>query len=264
MLSIFFKWFEHSQVFQPSDHPAKPLPADAPSYREIILTTEDKLNLKAWHFVNPSISKDNRRVVLHAHGNAGDRGSRLGFYQVFDQVGLDCLAFDYRGYGGNPGRPSEEGLYRDMDAAYLWLVAQGYRPENILSFGESLGGGVASDLASRRKVGALILHSTYASIPKLAKELFPFLPVRLFGTIAFDTESKLPRIQCPVLILHSASDTLIKRSHADTNLAAANEPKVLEIIAGDHNEQPYARMDHYTAVLKDFVESLKETASSDL
>ena len=110
-------------------------------------------------------------------------------------TGVNVFVFDYRGYGRSQGRPSEEGTYRDAQAAYQWLRQKGFPGTNIIAFGESLGGGVAAELAVRETVGGLVLQSTFTSIPDMGAELFPWLPVRWLGTIRYDTRSKLPRLQ---------------------------------------------------------------------
>jgi pimeloyl-ACP methyl ester carboxylesterase len=160
----------------------------------------------------------------------------LELYALLLHADVNVFAFDYRGYGRSEGRPGEEGTYKDAQAAYGWLQQRGFVSTNIIAYGESLGGAVASELAVRETVGGLILQSTFTSLTDLGAELYPFLPVRSIGSIGYDTHSRLPRIRVPVLILHSRGDRLIPFHHAEQNFAAANEPKWLCEIAGDHND----------------------------
>jgi fermentation-respiration switch protein FrsA (DUF1100 family) len=151
-------------------------------------------------------------------------------------TGASVFVFDYRGYGQSEGRPGEEGTYLDAQAAHAWLRQKGFRGEHIIPFGESLGGGVASELALRETVGGLVLQSTFTSIPDIGAELFPWLPVRWISTIKYDTRAKLPRLKVPVLVMHSREDDLIPFHHAEKNFAAANEPKFICELAGPHND----------------------------
>jgi len=151
-------------------------------------------------------------------------------------TGVSVFLFDYRGYGRSQGHPSEEGTYRDGQAAYQWLQHHGFDGSRILLFGESLGGGVAAELATRVSSSGLVLQSTFTSITDIGAELFPWLPVRWLAHIKYDTLSKLPRIQVPVLVMHSRDDRLIGFRHSQRNFAGANEPKLFCELAGDHND----------------------------
>jgi uncharacterized protein len=163
------------------------------------------------------------------------------------------FVFDYRGYGRSEGRPGEEGTYLDAQAAAQWLRQRGFAPENIIVLGKSLGGGVASELALREAIGALILQSTFTSAPDLGGELFPFLPVRWIHRIRYDTINRLPKIKVPVLVAHSRTDDLIGFHHAERNFAAANEPKMFLEIAGDHVSVIEEGRQEYLAGLEKFI-----------
>ena len=122
-----------------------------------------------------------RLAVLFCHGNGGNISHRLDTCAALLATGVSVFVFDYRGYGRSAGRPGEEGTYRDAQAAYQWLRQKGFAGTNIMAFGESLGGGVAAELAVREPLGGLVLQSTFTSIPDIGAELFPWLPVRLAG-----------------------------------------------------------------------------------
>ena len=162
--------------------------------------------------------------------------------------------FDYRGYGRSQGRPSEEGTYRDAQAAYQWLRQKGFAGTNIMAFGESLGGGVAAELAVREPVGGLVLQSTFTSVPDIGAELFPWLPVRWLGTIRYDTRGKLPRLQCPCWSC-TAARTTGRFHHGKANFAAANEPKLFWELRGDHNN-PLADSKAFIAGIEKFLSLL--------
>lgn len=236
LLWIMLRWFEHHQVYYPSKRMDFTPAAFRWKFSDVDLKTADGVRLHGWFLPAEPESANRQRVVLHLHGNAGNISHRLHDYEIFRQAGLNILALDYRGYGRSEGRPSEGGTYLDAEAAQAWLVKAGFLPKNIIVWGESLGGGVATELALRQKVGALALQSTFTSIPDVGAELFPWLPVRWISTIRYDTRSKLPGIQVPVAVLHSRADTLIAFHHGEENFAAAGRAKVFCELLGNHND----------------------------
>jgi fermentation-respiration switch protein FrsA (DUF1100 family) len=254
-----FRWFERAQVY----HPGRELKATGAELRrpfeDVRLRTEDGVELHAWFFPADDAAGGEPRVFLVCHGNAGNISHRLGLCAALLRTGAAVLLFDYRGYGLSSGRPSEEGTYRDAQAAFGWLRARGFTAEQIVAFGESLGGAVATELAVREPLGGLVLQSTFTSIPDMGAELFPWLPVRWLGTIRYDTLSKLSRLHMPLLILHSREDDLVAFRHAERNLAAANEPKRLAELSGGHND-PVFEQPAFQEVLKGWLRSLPPSA----
>ena len=164
--------------------------------------------------------------MLICHGNAGNISHRLELCGTLLATGASVFVFDYRGYGRSQGRPGEEGAYYRDAQAHQWLQHRGFTGERIIAFGESLGEGVASELALRERSGGLVLQSTFTSIPDVAAELFPWLPARWLCTIRYDTLAKLPRLRLPLLVMHGRADTLIGFHHGEKNFAAANPPKL--------------------------------------
>jgi len=230
------RWFEYRQVYHPTRDWEQSGHALGRPWEDLVLHTADGLDLSAWFFPADTRSARRHLAVLVCHGNGGNISHRLSLCDALLGTGVNVLAFDYRGYGRSAGRPTEAGTYRDAQAAHAWLRARGFAASNLIAFGESLGGAVATELALRGEVGALVLQSTFTSIPDLGAELFPFLPVRWIATIRYDTRRKLPAIRVPVLLMHSRDDRLIPFHHAERIFAAANEPKRLWEIAGDHND----------------------------
>ncbi len=243
-------WFERSQVY----HPMRALEAQAADLgrpcEDVYFKSTDGVELNGWFFPADTNSPRARLVFLICHGNGGNIGHRLGQCRVLLDLGVSAFIFDYRGYGRSKGRPGEEGTYRDAQGAHAWLRQKGFRGEDIIVMGESLGGGVASELALREPVGGLILQSTFTSIPDIGAELYPWLPVRWFNTIKYDTHAKLPRIKVPVLVMHSREDELIAFHHAEKNFAAANEPKQFCEIVGDHNGSAWQQPEHQQGIEK--------------
>jgi fermentation-respiration switch protein FrsA (DUF1100 family) len=236
LLYVMLRWFEHRQVYHPTQGFAATGAALNRPWEDVTFPATDGVRLNGWFFPAATNSPRSRFVVLHCHGNGGNISHRLEAATGLLDLGVGVFLFDYRGYGRSAGRPSEEGTYRDAQGAYAWLRGRGNADTNILVFGESLGGAVAAELAQRERVGGLILQSTFTSVPDVGAELFPWLPVRWLARTRYDTHAKLPLIRVPVLVLHSRDDTLISFHHAERNLAAANEPKLLVELAGDHND----------------------------
>jgi uncharacterized protein len=231
---MLFRWFEHQQVYQPSTR----LQANGDVLRRPFedVWFQDRPKLNGWFFPANTNSPRAHLAVLICHGNAGNISHRLDLYGLLLATGVNVFAFDYRGYGRSEGKPSETGTYQDAESAHSWLVARGFAGTNIIALGESLGGGIASELALRLPLGGLVLQSTFTSILDIGKELFPWLPVRIMATIKYDTRSKLPKINVPVLVIHGPGDSIIPFHHAEQNFAAANEPKLFWKLAGDHND----------------------------
>ena len=236
ILYVMLRWFEHRQVFQPyRAMEATGHELERP-FEDVYFEATDGVELNGWYFPADVHSPRRQLVILLCHGNAGNISHRLDVVAALLETGASAFMFDYRGYGRSAGRPSEAGTYLDGQAAYHWLRQKGHEATTIVVMGESLGGGVASEVAVREPIGGLILHSTFTSVPDLGAELFPWLPVRRLGTIRYDTRARLPRIHAPTLILHSREDTLARFHHAEANYAAANEPKTLFELRGDHND----------------------------
>jgi uncharacterized protein len=217
--------------------------------RDVQLTTAGGTPIHAWWLPVEGATG----AVLYCHGNAGNlsyRGPALVDWAR--ELGESVLIFDYPGYGMSGGSPSEAGCYAAADAAYDWLVAEQHvAPERLLLFGKSLGGGVATELATRRPHRALVLAKTFTSAPDVAQRLYFWLPARLVMRNRFDNLAKIGKVHRPVFLAHGTCDTLIPCDHSQRLLAAANEPKrYVPLDGGDHNS-PF-EADFYAA-LRDFL-----------
>jgi len=244
--------FEYSQVYHPSKD-AVQWKEPAADRRDFYFQTSDGFRLNGWFFPASAGSPRKQEAILVCHGNGGNITYLERLCARLTRTGANVLLFDYRGYGNSDGRPSEEGTYLDGQAAYGWLRGEGFAASNIFVYGESLGGGIASELVRREPAGGLILESTFTSTPDVGAALFPWLPVRTISKIRYDTRKRLPEIHVPVLILHSHSDGLIPFRLAKKNFEAANEPKLLVEITGGHAAAPegcYMAMDKYLAAIE--------------
>jgi hypothetical protein len=244
-------------VYQPSRDILR-TPADAGlPFEQVTLRAEDGVRLSAW-FVP---ARDAEGAVLFCHGNAGNMSGRVDSLAVFHRLGLSVLIFDYRGYGRSEGSPGEEGTYLDAQAAWDHLVnLRGVPPGRIVLFGRSLGGAVAARLAARHRPGALVLESTFTSLPDLAADLFPWLPARWLCRFSYDTASRLGGINCPVLVVHSREDDLIPFSHGRKLFDAAAPPRTFLAISGTHNDGFLTSGSVYTDGLKAFLSAHRPPA----
>jgi pimeloyl-ACP methyl ester carboxylesterase len=253
-----FYWFEHKQVYHPSRRMELSGAELGRPWEDVSFQAADGTALNGWWFPTDPPPGHKPKAVLLCHGNAGNISHRLGVCQALLDLGLSVFVFDYRGYGRSSGHPSESGTYRDAEAACQWLRTKGFSDDQVVLFGESLGGGIAAELAMLHPVSALVLVSTFTSVPAVGAELFPWLPVRWISRIRYDTVRKLPRVRVPVLIMHSPDDRLIGYHHAQALFAAANSPKMLWDLAGDHNDMLESGSKRFQDGLRKFFDFLNE------
>jgi len=222
-------------------------------YEDITLETSDGVSVHGWF-----VPGDSSRVLLYFHGNAGNISHRVYSVRDFHDLGLSVFIIDYRGYGKSAGKPSERGLYRDGQAAWQYLTEdRGIAHENIILFGRSLGGSVASWLAAREKPGALIVESSFTSVPDIARDVYPWLPVRWLSRLRHSTRDEVAKATCPVLVVHSRDDEIIPFHHGETIYDAANEPKQFLEIRGGHNDGHAVSATVYGNGIQDFLASLE-------
>jgi fermentation-respiration switch protein FrsA (DUF1100 family) len=202
-------------------------------YEEVAFSSTDGVRLTGWYIP----VKNAPLTVLFCHGNGGNMMHLLDSLHLFCNLGLSCFAFDYRGYGNSGGRPTEAGTYRDAQAAYDWLTGEkGIPPEQIILFGRSLGGSIAAHLAGSVQICALVVESAFTSFGDIAARFHPYMPVRWFVRFQYDTLAHVRKARCPVMIVHSRNDEIVPFEFATRLFEAANEPKQLVEIYGNHND----------------------------
>ncbi|MDX9975223.1 MAG: alpha/beta hydrolase [FCB group bacterium] len=199
-----------------------------------------------------------RGVVLFSHGNGGNMDMWLEAVGPYRDLGFSVLLYDYGGYGNSTGKPSEQRCYNDVRAVWRWLTeTKKISPARIVLLGRSLGSGVAAQLATEVKPGAVILESPFRSISHMARRKLPFIPTSLLLRHRFNTESKIPRITAPILFVHSLDDTLVPYAHGQYLYELANPPKkFLTLQQGGHDEAYYYCEDTYVTGLKAFLAPL--------
>jgi fermentation-respiration switch protein FrsA (DUF1100 family) len=209
------------------------IPADAGiDYEDVSIETADGVTLHGWFIPGRS-----SRVLLFFHGNAGNISHRLDSIRQFQDLGMSVFIIDYRGYGQSEGRTTERGIYRDADAAWRYLVEdRGIIASDIVIFGRSLGASVASRLATQTQPLALVVESSFTSVPDIAQDLYPWLPARWLSRLSHATRDYIQDVQCPVLVVHSRDDEIIPFHHGEEIYSAANERRTLLALSGTHND----------------------------
>lgn len=203
--------------------------------QDVVLETSDGVKLGAW--LLPPRGPDRGVAVLVANGNGGNRAGRAPLAQALAAEGLTVLLFDYRGYGGNEGNPSERGLARDVRAAQQYLVDFGVPAERIVYFGESLGAAVVTELATSVAPGGLVLRSPFVDLASVGQVHYPFLPVGLLLRDKFPLAEQLAGVTAPVAVVYGSSDSVVPADQSREVAEAAPTLKdLVEIPGADHND----------------------------
>jgi len=203
------------------------------AFEDVSLLTADGIRLHGWFIPTPAA----QTTLLFLHGNAGNISHRLDSLRLFHELGLNVLIFDYRGYGHSGGVPSEQGTYRDAEAAWRYLTHTRRIPAaKIVVFGRSLGGAVAVWLAGHTAPAALILESTFTSVRDMAARYYPWLPVSLLLHTRYPTLDRIAGLRLPTLIVHSREDEVIPYESGQRLFAALRGPAQFLSLQGGHND----------------------------
>jgi fermentation-respiration switch protein FrsA (DUF1100 family) len=218
---IFF--IQRSLMYHPVKIIADPVTYGLPLMREDFITSKDGTRIQIWH----EPAKPGYPTIVYFHGNAGHIGERAAKFSSFTGNGFGVLALSYRGFGKSDGSPSEEGLYNDARATIDYAIDVLKIPQNkLIYFGESLGSGVAVQMAAERPPGLLVLEAAYTSVETRSAELYPFLiGVRHMVIDKYDSLAKIKNVHAPLLMLHGEQDTTIPIRHGRELFAAAGGPK---------------------------------------
>lgn len=217
-------------VYFPSPGPLPHAASVARNGQDVVIETDDGIRLNAWYF---PVDGDGPAVLV-LPGNGGDRSMRAPLALALNRMGSSVLLVDYRGFGGNPGRPSEAGLAKDARAAQSWLAA---REREIAYFGESLGAAVAVGLAVERPPRALVLRSPFTSLPDVGAVHYPWLPVRWLLLDRYPSLERIASVRVPLLVIAGDRDDVVPEPMSRRLFDAANEPKRYVLVPGaGHND----------------------------
>lgn len=231
-----FSWaFQRRLIYLPSSGAVPSGATMLAGARDVQLTTTDGLRLGAWYL--PARGAAGTFTVLVANGNAGDRSLRAPLARALASQGFGVVLFDYRGYGGNPGSPSEEGLARDVRAARQFLLDEGVPGNRMLYYGESLGAAVVAELATQHPPAGLVLRSPFTDLASVGRIHYPFVPVRALLKDRFPVAEYLARVTVPITVVYGTEDSVVPPEESRRSAAAARGPTRLVAVEGaDHND----------------------------
>lgn len=244
--------------------PSREAPTSAgyglPGAESVAFPTDDRLTLHGW-FLRPTGPSLGWTVIVF-NGNAGHRGYRAPLAAALAERGIATLLFDYRGYGGNRGSPSEAGLRLDARAARAYVTSRpDVDPDRLVYFGESLGAAVAVGLAAERPPAAMILRSPFTSLADVGRHHYPWLPVRLLLRDRYPSMELIAGVRCPVLIVTGDRDAIIPAAQSERLYRAVASPKRFVLIPGaDHNDEELLAGPRLLAEVMDFLERLPRNA----
>jgi uncharacterized protein len=235
MLTGLLSVFQRSLIYLPDAGSGRRATDVLPGARDVVLVTDDGLELAAWYLPG---STTGSAAVLVANGNGGHRGLRAPLARALNDAGLAVLLFDYRGYAGNPGSPTEEGLARDVRSARRFLVEDaGVPADRLLYFGESLGAAVVTELATEHPPAGLVLRSPFVDLASVASVHYPFLPVRALLRDRYPVASALSAVDVPTTVVYGTGDTIVPPEQSRAVAEAAGQlHDVIEVPGADHND----------------------------
>jgi uncharacterized protein len=254
---LFLLWLAQRSLIYLPDRSAPPADWLPPGAEEIELRTDDGLAIAGWFVSALGDGDASRPAVLVFNGNAGHRGHRVALAEALRSHGLHVLLLDYRGYGGNPGSPSEAGLRSDARAAAAWLASRPeVDPARIVYFGESLGGAVAVGLATERAPAALVLRSPFDSLGAVGRHHYPFLPiVDPLLQDRWPADEQIAGVEAPLLVVVAEDDRIVPVESSRRLFDAADEPKTwVEVAGAGHNDRAMLDGDTLIEAMAAFLE----------
>ena len=221
------------------------------SIDKVKIKTEDNIELLAWYHHKDI---DNYKTILFLHGNAGSLENRIHKINHFNEMEINFLIISWRGFSGNDGKPTEEGLYKDARSAVKWLLNKGVKKENIVIYGESLGTGVATEISQNENFAGIILESPFTSMVAAGKSKYPIFPIGLLLKDKYESDKKIKNIKSPVLVMHGEADTIVPFWMGKKIYELANNPKYYYFPEYDDHMMEYN--DKLLNTLKSFIKSL--------
>jgi len=218
---------------------------------KIKITTKDEIDLVGWFY---KAGLKNYKTILFFHGNAGSLENRTYKLNHFKDLNLNFLIIAWRGFSGNKGKPSEIGLYEDALSAVRWLKTKGIKEKNIILYGESLGTGVAVEIAQHKNYAGIILESPFTSMVNMGKKYYPFFPVSFLLKDKFESYKKIKNVSVPVLIMHGKVDQIVPYAMGKKMYELANEPKFF--YSQEYGSHMIEYDEKLLLALKNFIQSL--------
>ena len=218
---IFVYFYQRNLLYHPSENNYQNDTIQF-NHQEIFIKVNNEIKLKSW-IINKDLK--NFKTLVFFHGNAGDLSNRIYKLNELDKLDINILLISWRGFSGNEGYPTEKNLYEDAEAAIKWLNKKKVSNSQIILYGESLGTGVAVEIASKNNFNSIILESPFTSIENSAKIYYPYLPVSFLLKDRYDSISKIKKINSPILIMHGRKDDIVPFFMGKKLFEKANSPK---------------------------------------
>ena len=248
LILVFLYFYQRNLLYHPNENNYSGNKLTV-TVEEVNVPTADNLDLKDW-FHKKDLT--NYKTIIYFHGNAGTLENRIYKLNHFQNFDINFLIIAWRGFSGNQGKPTEQGLYVDGLSALNWILDQGVKEENIFIYGESLGTGIAVEIAQNRNFAGVILETPFTSMVDAAKKFYPYIPVSFLLKDKYENKKKIKNINAPILIMHGAKDTIVPFSMGQKIFELANEPKYSYFTEQDDHMMEYN--EPLIKVLKKFLE----------
>ena len=250
LLLVFLYFYQRNLLYHPNEnnYSEDKILVDI---KKVKIPTPDNIELLGWY--HEKNIKD-YKTIIYFHGNAGSLENRIHKLNHFENMNINFLIIAWRGFSGNEGKPSEQGLYVDGKSAIDWIIKKGADEENLILYGESLGTGVATHLAQNRSFAGVILETPFTSMVEAAKIFYPYIPVKILLKDKFENNKKIKNIISPILVMHGEIDQIIPFSMGKKIYEMANEPKYSHFTKYDNHMMEYD--EKLILALKSFLKSL--------
>ena len=250
VILVFLYFYQRNLLYHPSEnnYSGDKILVDI---EKVKISTSDNIQLLGWY--HKKNLKDYKTLIFF-HGNAGSLENRIHKLNHFQDMNINFLIIAWRGFSGNNGKPSEQGLYEDGKSAIDWLIKKGVSEKNLILYGESLGTGVATHLAQNKSFAGIILETPFTSLIDAAKKFYPYIPVKFLLKDKFENYKKIKKINIPVLVMHGEADQIVPFEMGKKIYEIANQPKYSYFTKYDNHMMEYD--EKLVLTLKSFLKSL--------
>ena len=250
LVLIFLYFYQRNLLYHPNEnnYSEDKISVDI---KKVKILTSDNIELLGWYHEK---NLKEFKTLIYFHGNAGSLDNRVHKLNHFQDMNINFLIIAWRGFSGNNGKPSEQGLYDDGESAINWITKKGVDEKNLILYGESLGTGVATQLAQNRNIAGVILETPFTSMVDAAKTFYPYIPVNLLLKDKFENYKKIKNINSPILVMHGEIDQIVPFSMGKKIYEMANKPKYSYFTKYDNHMMEFD--DKLILALKSFIKSL--------
>ena len=250
LVLVFLYFFQRNLLYHPNEnnYSGDQISVDI---EKVKISTSDKIELLGWY--HEKNLKDFKTLIFF-HGNAGSLENRIHKLNHFQDMDINFLIISWRGFSGNNGKPSEQGLYEDGRSTIDWLKKKGVSEKNLILYGESLGTGVVTHLAQNKNFAGVILETPFTSMIDAAKKFYPYIPVNLLLKDKFENHKKIKNINSPILVMHGEADQIVPFSMGKKIYESANKPKYSYFTKYDNHMMEFDK--NLVLALKSFLDSL--------